>query len=92
MRYLRTPGNPCAQVARRFAGLLYVPLLYVPRAQIPASGSVRHLVRGSLCVVRELLCISGGLKFAYRILGVVRGVLDGGRLYYFVFCWIEGVF
>ena len=40
----------------------------------------------------ELLCISGGLKFAYRILGVVRGVLDGEGLYYFVFCWIEGVF
>ena len=50
MRYLRAPGNPCARVARRFAGLLYVPLLYVLRAQIPASGSVRRLVKGSLCV------------------------------------------
>ena len=30
----------------------------------------------------ELLCISEGLKFAYRILGVVRGVLDGEGLYY----------
>ena len=40
----------------------------------------------------ELLCISGGLKIAYRILGVVRGVLDEEGLYYFVFCWIEGVF
>ena len=45
----------------------------------------------AVCRMCELLCISGGLKFAYRILGAVRGVLDEEGLYY-LFCWIEGVF
>ena len=83
MRYLRAPGSPCARAARRFAGLQYVPPLYVLRAQIPANGSARHLVRGSLCVVRELLCISGGIKIRVQNIGCSAGSAGWGEVVLF---------
>ena len=48
MRHLRAHGNLCARAVRPFVEQPYVPLLYVLRAQIPASGSVRRQVTGSL--------------------------------------------
>ena len=88
MRHLRAHGNLCAQAVRRFVEQPYAPLLYVQRAQIPASGSVHRQVTGSLLRkgVVSYCTYKPGIKFksAYRILGVVRGVLDGRG---FLFCW-----
>ena len=88
MRHLRTHGNLCARAVRRFVEQPYVPLLYVLRARNPASGSVRRQVTGSLLRkgVVSYCTYKPGIKFksAYRILGVVRGVLDGRGV---LFCW-----